>query len=478
MGVFVILAVLLAAACLAATRPRAALLTTVFLSSWNGLIADMGISIYAYQISLLALAGVTLVRSLQPGWTPVRIAAGGWLTVLILWAIILSVIMMGFLPEADKLGGALRNSTTRAAIQIALFIFTVCPVGLIAWLGMRGDDLAACARVYVASGIVLATIGWGQLVVWYATGSNPLQVAAISSALGGNETYSRQGAFDFGQLAIYRMNSLAGEPRNLGVALVLGMLIIQAHALTAVKPPTLRLLVIWLYLLAAAVATYSTSAAVLWLIGTAVQLPAAWLFGVRVRRSLGSMAAAGLLVMAGLGGAVVAIEARGIPVIDLLAERTIERIDTNGAVEDFDLAIIDYLTEHPRAAVTGVGLGAAHLYAAPYLDPLFALYAESSVFAAKTAYLRFISEIGAIGLVLFLAWYTRLTMLAARAGRGDDRLSALVPMTATLLVVYLANGQISNEFWIGAGLLTASCASAHRITRTIPASRATQTVTV
>lgn len=459
MGVLIVLVIMLAAAALAATRPRAAVLTAVFLAPWYGLIADFGVQVTAYQTVLLPLAGVTLVRSLQPGWQPARLAASGWFLAFLLYGISWSIVMMGFLPESEVAGGALRNSTTRSTIQIGMYLFTVCPVALIAWLGLRGDDLAACGRIYITAAVVLAVIGWIQLAIWYATGSNPIQVSAISTLLGGTEQYNRQGSFDFARIAIYRMNSLGGEPRQLGTGLVLAMMIIQAHALTAVRPRTPRLLGLWLFLLASAMATYSTSAAALWVVGSLVQLPAAWLFGVRVRRSAGSMGGAALLVVTGLGLAVAAGEARGIPVVDLIAQRTIERIDSDGAVEDFDLAILGYLQANPGSVVTGVGIGDAHLYAGPYLDPLYAIYAEGTVFVAKTGYLRLISEVGLIGFALFLAWYARLTFGVSRAVRNDPSLAALVPAAATFVTVYMANGYTSNEFWMVAGTLTAACAA-------------------
>ena len=458
MGILVLFAVMLAAAVLAARAPLAALLTTIFLASWNGLIIDIGLQLTAYQMFLLPLAGVTLLRALLPGWRSSSIAAGGWLLAFVLYGVIWSMLMMGFLPEANVAGGALRNANARAVIQIVLFLLYLTPVLLVGWLMTRRDDLAACGRIYVASAVVLAAIGWVQLALWYATGSNPIQVSALAAALGGAEQYNRQGAFGFAQLQIYRMNSFAGEPRQLGTTLVLAMLLIQAYALTATRPPMLRLLALWLFLFSAAAATYSTSAAAIWLIGTAVELPAAWLLRIPVRRSGGAMAGAALVVVAVLGLAVAAAETRGIPVVKLIAERTVERLDESGAVEDFDLAILAYLDRHPGDAVTGLGIGDAHLYAAPFLDPIFAVYAENTVFSAKTGYLKLISEIGLIGLGLFLAWYARLAVLAARAVRGDPALAALLPVGAVTLAVYLANSGAANEFWLTAGLLTAASA--------------------
>ena len=460
MGFLVLGLILSLAAWLAAKSPRGAVLTLAFLTPWNGLTADFGVAVSLYQLVLLPLIGVTLVRSLQPGWQPGRVAAGGAFLAYVLYGLIWSMLVIGFLPEAQLYGGALRGTVARAVIQLGYFLFTVAPVALLGWLALRSEDLAACGRVYIVSAIVLAVIGWFQLVVWYATGTNPIQIDAIGRILGGAETYGRTGAFGFDQLAIYRMNSLAGEPRQLGTTFVMAMLIIQVFALTSRRPPPLRLLGIWVFLLLSAAATYSTSAAAIWLIGTAVMFPAAWLMRIPIHRSFGSMAAATGMIVAALGFAVVAAEARGIPVVDLIAERTIERLDESGAVEDFDLAILGYFEVHPKDLITGLGIGDVHLYAGPYLDPQFAVYAEATVFVAKTGYLRLLSEVGVIGLVLFLVWYLRLGFLAAYAVRRDDRIAALVPFGAIALVVFLANSQIANEFWFTAGMLTASCAGA------------------
>ena len=456
MGFLVILLLLAAATLLALRSIRAALLVTIFLAPWNGLQADFGLTVYAYQLALLPLTGVVLLRSLdRPLNHPLpRLAAGGLFAAYALYAVIISLAVIGFLPDAEVSGGGLRSPTGRAMAQIIAFLFTLAPVIVIP-LAARRDDLAACGRIFIVSALVLAVIGWGQLAVWYATGSNPIDVGRISAALGGSDVYSHEGLFDFARLAIYRMNSLAGEPRQLGITLVLAMLIIQGFALAAPRPRALLLTGMWLFLLVSTLATYSTSAAGVWVIGSVLQLPAMWITGVRSRRSLIAIGGAVLVLAAPIGIGIAAAEANGIPVIDLLSERTIDRIDENGAVEDFDLAILDYLTANPDAAIAGTGLGNIHLYATAYLDPQFAIYAQGNVFAAKTAYLRLISETGVIGLALFLLWYGRLVLLAGRALRPDPALAALAPFGVLMFAVYFARAEIYNDFFLTAGLLGA-----------------------
>lgn len=462
MGAAVILLFLMGTTALAATRPRHALLLAVFLAPWNGVWVDFGLTISAYQLVLLPLCLITLARTMQPGWRSAPIAAGGLLLAFVLYVVVRSELQIGFLPDASVGGSALRGPAARGIIQIVLFLFVISPVWLMASMVRRADQLQAFWRTYIISAIVLALIGWVQLILWYGTGTNPLPVGIVSSLLGGSDAFLRQGSFDFASLAIYRMNSLAGEPRNLGVALVFAMLLIQAAALTLRRPPVLQLALAWLFLLVSTVATYSTSAALVWVIGSAVQLPAGWLFGARIRRSPLSIGAALAVVALPIGLAIAAGEARGIPVLQLLSERTVQRLDESGAIEDFDLAILDFLKDQPEYAVAGVGLGNAHLYATPYLNPLFALYAEGNVFTAKTAYMRLISEVGVIGLLLFLAWYTRLVVVAGQALRSKPELAAVVLVGAMTLVVYFATGQIAAEFWMTAGVMTAAIATSRR----------------
>ncbi len=459
MGFVVILLLLAGSTLLAIRAPLAALMVSIFLAQWNGLQADFGVTVFAYQLASLPLTLVVLVRSLRH--RPRTLPASGWLAAFVLYAVLISLGSVGFLPDASVEGGALRSPIVRAFTQIPLFLFFVAPA-LVVPLVARRQDIAACARVFVASSVVLAVIGWGQLAVWYATGSNPIQVADISKWLGGNETYSRQGAFDFAKLAIYRMNSFAGEPRQMGITLAVTMLLIQLYALTAKRPRPLLLFGLWLFMLASAVATYSTSAVALWLIGSAVELAVVVVTRTRVQRSTAAIVAVIIAIVTPIGIGIAAADAQGIPVIEILSERTVDRIDENGAVEDFDLAILDFLKAHPRAAATGVGIGNSHLYATQYLDPEFAIYAEGTVFTAKSEYLRLLSETGIIGLALFLLWHGALMLKALKPLRGDPELAALVPFSLLLLVLYLVRVEVVNEFWLTAGLAGAAVAGARR----------------
>ena len=65
MGPLVFLGFFAAMAALAVRAPRTALLALVFLAPWGGADADFGLRVSAFQLTLLAVIGVTLLRSLR-----------------------------------------------------------------------------------------------------------------------------------------------------------------------------------------------------------------------------------------------------------------------------------------------------------------------------------------------------------------------------------------------------------------------------
>ncbi len=454
LAILVVLGLLSGFIVVAARDLRLATLVAVFLLPWSGLLVDIGLQVNAYQIALAALAIVSAVRLTQPGLRPVPVAAGTLLAIFALYAIIDSLLQIGIIP-LDYVGvNGLRGPTTRAIVQIPLFLFAISPIILFPLAIRRIADVLLIGRLFVASVVVLAAIGWLQLAVWYATGTNPIPLGAVASALGNNiDVHS--GSFALDALNIYRINSFCYEPRDLGVNVMLAMLVIEAYALVAPRPQGLPLAGLWLFLFLTLLATFSTSALGLLIITSAVLVPGCWLFGVRIRRSGRTLIGGALAIVVPLLVLVIGLEAAGVPVFELLAARTVERLTSDGAIEDFDLAIISYLTANPAAALSGVGLGNIHLYATPYLDPLFALYAEGQIFVAKTGYLRFVSELGIIGLGLLLGWYLGLVIAVRRVIPPGSILMVVIPLAGAVLAAAMGSYQVMPQTYALAGGLAA-----------------------
>jgi hypothetical protein len=448
--------------CVALRDVRVALLLSVFLLPFSGLDVDVGLRITMYQVALLPVVLISVARLTQPGFTPPAIAAGALFAAFLLWSMIWSLLQLGVIPQPQVGDSILRSPSVRAVIQIMLLVFALSPIFVSPMVIDRMDDVRRMGRLYIAGVVVLAIIGWAQLAIWYATGTNPIPVEAFNALLGGSNSAEVSGSFGFESLNIYRMNSFAGEPRELAIAACLAILMLQAHALTARNPGGWRLALIWLLLFVTLLATFSTSGLGLWLIASLTLIPACLLFRIPLARSPAQLLGAAAAFIVPTVMVIAAIQSSGFDIIGLLSERTIERLGGDGAIEDFDLAILSFLASHPRAAIAGTGLGNAHLYATPYLDPLFALYAEGNVFIAKTLYLRLISEVGVIGFFLFLGWYFWLAVQARLAVSANGAIGAMIPIAGAVLVVNLGSVLATSMTFAAAAAMTTICAIGYR----------------
>jgi hypothetical protein len=467
MAILVIACILAIATALALKSPRTALLAALFLASWGGLDVDLGLRLTAYQLVMAPLCLVMALRLLYPGQRPHALALGWPFAAMLLWAIINSAFQVATLPQAEIANSALRGPVARATIQILLHLFTIAPVILVPWLFRTPEDALKLLRVWFASTLTLALAGFLQLLIWYGTGFNPLPLGFSNTLLGGAAPVLREGIVNLDGLFIYRMNAFAAEPRYLGTAFGLAMVIVQGLSLALPRVPGRRLLVLWLFLLAALLLTYSTSGIAVWLIGTLTLLPAMWLTRVPIRRTTRSIVLAAGAVILPLVIAVIIADDAGIPVIEVINERTLDRFTLEAALEDFDLAIATWLASEPRYLWTGGGIGNAHLYATPYLLPEHAVYGEGQVFSAKTLVLRYLSEQGLIGLVLLFTFL--LTRLAAAAWvRGLPWLAPLLPLSLALFAMVLGSSQLMTEVWFTAGTLVMLATHAARVRAAAP----------
>lgn len=445
---------------LAIKRPKTALYVVIFLAPWEGLDIDVGLRLTAYQIILAPLVVAALLRLAHYEQAKRTLLVPTAMALFVLFAVVSSLLRIPFLPVplAEVTGGALRAPEARAVTQIAMFVFTISPVLIAPLILRRPEQLMVAARTYLLSLVVLAVLGWVQLLVWYGTGNNPIPIGFTNALLGGTAE-ERGGYYGFVDTLFYRMNSFGGEPKNLGGAFVIGMLIIQALLASAKRPLAGKLINLWGFLAVSTIATLSTTAFFLWLIGTVTLLAAPYLFHVRHEktRALGFRRLGVLLFFIVL--LITGAEIAGIPLGEMLVSRTVTRVLESqfGVFEDFDDAIKDYLIDHPASVLAGVGLGNIHLYADSYLAPEIADFAGGGVFVAKAQYLRLISELGIFGLGLFLLWYWKLLASTSTRLRTVSmvHLVPLITFGSANLMIFLAAGAGAAQFYITAGVISA-----------------------
>lgn len=445
--------------------PRRALMLAVVFIPWAGLDVDIGLRVTAYLVFSSLLFVLVLIRLTMSERKVSVDGSLGLLGYVIGYAIFWSLIQIPFLPETEVAGGSLRGPEARATVQIIVFLIALSPILVIPLLVRTLGEIDRLGRLYIVSVLVLAAIGWVQLLVWIGTGRDPLPVGFFNEMIGGVGT-TRSGAFDFQGSRVYRMSSLGGEPKDLGSSLAVALLLVQARlgASASVRKW------VWPFLFVSMIATYSTTAYLGWVGASIVQLGIGrkLRFGrpMLLRRPRRGPTIGALVVLVALG--MLVGPASETTIGKLIESRTTARLveSESGALEDFNVAVLGFLSEHPFAAAMGMGLGNIHLYADPYLPDYAMPYASGTSFVAKSGGLRWVSEIGLISLAIFLYWVfvtTRATVSALRCLQCEAFARVLAITCVPVLALWMVAGQVAPQLFVLLGCLVGARALARRL---------------
>ena len=454
-------------------RPKQVFLLAIFLAPWSGLDIDVGVRLTGFRIVMGTLAVACLLRlALRPD-SRNRIPVSALFAGVCIYAVIWSLVQIPFLPLKHVEGGELRTPAARAIIQVLMFGLDVSPI-IVAPLVLRDvHDVWQAGKTYIVSCVVLAVLGWFQLASWYGTGWNPLPLGFVDSLFGKDARLGvpmglREGIAPYRGILVYRMNSLGGEPRDLAGAFSIALILLQVAMVNLSANRDRPHLFTWSFLFLSMLLTLSTSGLVLWLLGTFAFGGLQWASRFGRSRKVSSMRSLSIsvrlvafsIMISALLLSLAAIRLGG-GWLELAKDRTIGRDFT----EDFDAAVIGFLKEQPRYVLTGVGLGNVHLYANDYL-PGYATYAVDTPFVAKSGYLRLLSEIGIVGLALFLAWVTAQIRLLVKVSQVNQEgssseearqtASALAQLATIICLFYLARGNyVAPQTFLTLGLVVA-----------------------
>lgn len=432
-------------------KPVLAIALVVFLTPWVALTATLGVDLRFYQI-----ATIPLVLRYMIGTDLRRTKPEPVVSLLLLLFIIVSVfatvIKLPFLPETVIEGGFGRQAVPRSLLQIPMLLLTLLPIWLLPRYIKHWEDVVLIIKTLILSLTTLALISMVQLVIWLITGVDPLPVGVINQYLGGNPEDVRYGGeYISSSITLYRVNSFGGEPKGLGSSMAMGMLLIQALLIyVRDKRTTQYLNLCWVLFAVTLFATLSTTALVLWPLGSLV------LHGfLGLRQSFPMLKRMGVVIVFILA---ILIMLPDVPIVEVFSDRTFARFESSetGYMEDFNDAIIGFLQANPAYIAFGTGLGNVHLFANPYLHPVVAEYAFGTAFVAKSAWLRMLSETGIFSLFLFLAWLRALAVsVRKRCYRaGHVRLGNIAK---AFLITYgfsylLVGGYVVGIFMLAAGL--------------------------
>ncbi len=393
-----VLAVLLVA--IGIWSPWRLVVAMAILAPWQGLDVDAGLRVTAYRVAVVAFVAVSVMRLAVAGGAPRRREKTGlFFGGLYLYGVVWTLGQIPFLPQMEIAGGEFRSPALRAVSQCVMFLLDLAPVLFLPVLLRSTEELKKLGSAYVASVVVLVCIGWGQMAAWYATGENPLPIGYLNSLLGGQAPVY-EGVETIEGTIVRRMNSFGGEPKGLGQSVAFALLLIQIFG--SGRPDRRRTsALVWALLAVSLVATASASGVLVWLSGSLLilALQPLWLsHGLsRVQVVTRVVLAIGLATFT-LLTSWFEIPAGSAPHLRALSDRVVGR----ELFEDFDAAVIGFLVHTPWVALFGVGLGNVHLYATSHLADSAWRYAGGTPFVAKSGLLRLLSELGIVGLSLFL----------------------------------------------------------------------------
>lgn len=454
-GLYVVLAALGFSSWLALAHPRKTLLVAVFFIPWSGLDVDIGLRVTAYLVFITPLFAATVFRSLVK--TRQRLHLGAfWL--IVIYAVIWSACQLPFLPVENVVGGALRQPAVRGTFQILMFLITISPIWLVPTYIRDRAGLLQMGKCYLVSVGILALIGWMQLAIWIATGTDPFPVGFFNGLLGGMGG-ERSGMFQYTGGVIYRMSSFGGEPKGLGIGLAVALLLLQAGV--SLKGSWGRWF--WPFLFISMVATFSTMALLGWLGATVVQLFVSSEGRLKAPDFLSSRHGVKRMFLWSIPVLMLAVvAAQSIPVFELIHMRTTTRIVESDrlALEEFNVAVLDFLLAHPWWAAVGTGLGNVHLYADSFLPEYAVRYAEGTPFVAKSGALRWVSELGLLTLIGFVGWIFSTSSKNARLARNfpgwQYLLGIVVKLLLPLMSLWFVSGYIAPQFYITIGVCVAT----------------------
>lgn len=332
------------------------------------------------------------------------------------WAIFITVFLAVFAPVNTYDYSPLRGDY-KWVPGMFLYILYIVPVVFAATIIKERKEIRTLGKMLVCSIAVLAVLGLVQFIIWRFSGIDITPVYLLQQ----NIIETRTILLNSSGGNILRIASMGGEPKHLAYSLVVGLSIVAVEIINKGFKPILALL---LFLFAAVLLlTFSTQGYIL----VILNLVALFIATIFVKEKIWFKRS---IVFIFLAVAAVGIFFHYFPgYFDLSKQRSTGRVlgqadryltqqDGLFLLQDSDKTIYDFFKDQPAFIPSGVGIGNIHIRARDYIPEYALSYIMIMPFSAKSGALRFVSDIGAIGLILFLlAYLTPLVKLNRLGGK-------------------------------------------------------------
>jgi hypothetical protein len=384
---------------------------------------------------------------------------------VLLFVLVVTLSTLGayvWMPRASDEGfGLLRSPSFRPIVQVLSLCLRVSAlVAILGWAADQASRIRLCKAMLFASTLV-AAYGIYQFFGYYY-GWPIMSIHRAQADL--SDGYA---LFQVGSLQVFRVGSFAGEPKEAARYLLPSIVLIVFSRCTSTVQLRSWLTsygILALHVIAF-ILTFSTSSFFAFFISAPFlfYLLSRYRGRVRLDRLVLVFALSGIVV-----GSVIAMAGGLRTSSRIYSARITDRVDL---IEGPEQAAFDFLKEHPRYLLTGIGLGNSSFALRPYYDPRY--YVPLTV-SLDSGYLQILLEGGAPALLLFLwflgAWLKRGVRLVVTGSR-DEYTGMLVTIMAVCLVlgaVHAFSGAES-QLWIAWGVLVTLCrAQPARVVSMVP----------
>ena len=237
------------------------------------------------------------------------------------------------------------------------------------------DDITKCFKVLLYSIVTLSVFGVVQFFIVKTTGVNPFPINGSDGVTHSGYVFN----------TVFRINSLAGEPKHMAIASVIGVIIIVTNKLNKIISIKFEKLILLLFLFNLFF-TYSTTGYVLLTISLGAIVIINRLFNWKTF-IFGTLL---MIIGVGLFSKLSEIEKKSFVIQKDKAEFEIQ-----------DQSIIDYFSDNPLNSITGLGLGNIHYYSVKYIPENFPLFKDTP-YKANSGILFMISDYGIIGFITII----------------------------------------------------------------------------
>lgn len=436
---------------------RRVILLGIALTPWVGIEVDVGVSLTASQcVFMVAMARAALSRSLGSSVPKADLAVGA-LTVA---SALVGLVVVTTSATPEFAGGPLRNGWPRVLVSIVSFVVALGPL-LLTKVAQRHRLGTEMLHWFLRSVLLLCAVGWVQMVVWYATGEDPLPVGFMQGELHGAEV--RSGVYTLEGEKHYRMSSLGGEPKGFGVSAVLALLVMHVFR-DRLRLSARALLLYSAFILSCIWMSASTSAWIL-LVTT---LPL-FLAMQRLRVPFSAPALGTCIFLASIGLLYAYVSNVQSGYVDggrsehsntfrgIMQSRLLDRLE----VEDHDWVITNTLIHEREFLPLGAGAGIVHTLSQPYYPAEWRMPFDT-IIAPKSGIVFFVAKAGILGLVLTSWWLAQLAAATLRrvtqhtrnASRSPTARRVFALIAVLVLAMMLRTYSFSVVFCILAAMLS------------------------